>query len=83
MELSGSGPCTGNGSERRGAHSDDDGEVPVERPREEGGRQPSDVGVGPEAVRREALEARNEGDGGRERDSDQLHQIQMTSGSSV
>lgn len=61
------------------AYCDNDGKVPEERPRNEGLTRPSNVGVGPEAVCWEALKAVSEGDGGRERDSDQLHQIQMTS----
>lgn len=65
------------------AYSDNDGKVPVERPWKEGRRQPSDVGIRPEAVSWEPLEARNEGDGGRERGPDQLHQIQVASRSSL
>lgn len=61
------------------SYCDNDGKVPVEGPRNEGLGQPANVGVGPQAVCWEALEAGSEGDGGRERDSDQLHQIQVTS----
>lgn len=62
------------------AYCDNDGEVPVEGPRDQGLAQPANVGVGPEAVGWETLEAGSKGDGGREREPHQLHQIQVTPG---
>ncbi|TNN77300.1 hypothetical protein EYF80_012414 [Liparis tanakae] len=60
-------------------YRDDDGKVPVERPRHEGLSEAADVGVGPEVVGRQALVAGGEGDGGREGDTNQLCQVQCFS----
>lgn len=64
---------------KAGAHRHHEGKVPVEGPRDQGFRQPAHVGVGPQVVGREALQARSQGDGGRQRYSDQLQQVQVTS----
>lgn len=60
-------------------YRDNNGKVPVERPGHKCPCGSADVGVASEAVRRKPLETIGEGDGGRQRDANQIHQVQMTS----
>lgn len=60
-------------------YRDNDGKVPVERPGHKCPRESADVGVASEAVRWKPLEAVSEEDGGRQRDANQIHQVQTTS----
>lgn len=65
---------------RGGLDRDTDGKVREEGVRDVSLGGPAHHGVGAEAVGREGLEARDEGDGGRERDADQLRQVQDSLG---
>lgn len=56
---------------------DDDGEVTEERVGDEGASEAAHVSIWPEAVRREALEASDEGDRRRQRHTDELRQVQL------
>lgn len=61
---------------RGGLRHDGDGKVAVEGVGDERPREAAHVGVRPEAVGGVTLEARDEGDGRREGDADQLRQVQ-------
>lgn len=60
-------------------YSDNDGKVPGERAGHEGLGEPPDVGLGSKMIGLETLVARCEGHGGGERDTNHLHEVQMTS----
>lgn len=59
-------------------HGDNDGKVPGERTGHEGLGEPADVGVRSKMVALESLVAGGEGHGGRERDANHLHQVQVS-----
>lgn len=63
---------------RGGFSGDGDGEVVVEGVGDEGLGEAAHVGVGAEAVGGVTLKARDEGDGGRQGDADQLRQVQRS-----
>lgn len=60
-------------------YSDNDGKVPGERAGHEGLGESPDVGFRPKVIGLETLVARCEGHGGGERDTDHLHEVQVTS----
>lgn len=62
-----------------GTHRDNDGKVPVERPWDEGLGESTDVGFRPKVVGRKPFVSGSEGHRGRKGDTNQLHEVQMTS----
>lgn len=59
-------------------YSDNDGKVPGERAGDEGLGEPPDVGFRSKMIGLETLVARCKGHGGGERDTNHLHEVQMT-----